>query len=315
MIARGPGNPLDTEARAAAPSTVVREPALPGADLPRLGPIVIGDPRIADPCSLVDTAALANFGDAQIDIAWGPFSTCWVNLPGDLRVELSFFDALNPGDVLSGHLEQLGQVTIARRTQDDTSCSRGLVLTDRSRVWITAEQYRRTSSVDLCAVAESATRAAVHKLATTGIGTRVPIDLTSPLARVDACSLLQPADLAVLPNLDALTPDPDFGGWRCEWGDFRTEGASGVLITYYRRASFSAFDGTPVRVGDRDAYLTMLNGRCVVFIPQRQFSSVTGQLRQETVQLEVGGPLSGLCTHATTLAEAVVPRLPPPSGA
>jgi hypothetical protein len=274
--------------------------------------VVLDDPRTADACSLLAPAALQAFGPPHGDAYRGPFPVCRADVGQNLAVELEFREPAE--EAIGGSPEQLGEVTLFRMPPDAAThtCSRAIELTDRNLVWITATDLARTSPVDLCAVAESAARGAAGVLAGPGIGVREPLDTTKALARIDTCTLLTPTDLDDPPGMD-LAPDTELGGWSCSWHNATNPDAPSVEIAYHHQAPLAfGTDGEPVAVGGRTAFRAEHDDRCVVTIPQRSFLG-DGRPRLETVHLEVADAAGDPCGRATTLAETVVSRLPPPS--
>ncbi|MGH3566813.1 MAG: protein kinase domain-containing protein [Pseudonocardia sp.] len=202
--------PATTASQAAQPTTV---PSL-------TGPIPGVDPRIADPCSLVDPVPLEAFGRSRLIVDFGTFAACRidVNLPGggSVIVSTQFLSRLRPDVALSGTVEIRGSVGIGRKEQSNGSCSRTILLPDRTRIFVSAE-LRSDAVADVCAMAEAATETALAKLATTGIGERAGLDAPGSLALLDACALLDPSPLTAA-GVDRPTAQPGYGNWICEWG-------------------------------------------------------------------------------------------------
>lgn len=73
-----------------------------------------------------------------------------------------FDNRLGPDQPPPGAVEHLGGVTIGRKESGDGNCRQFIVLTGRTQIEIRAsDPQEQPAPVDLCAVAETATRAAV----------------------------------------------------------------------------------------------------------------------------------------------------------
>lgn len=133
----------------------------------------------------------------------------------------------------------------------------------------------------------------------------------SSLAVVDACRLLDPADLAGIAGFDPVpTADPDFGRRGCEWdGDDGTD----VEVAFDRDVPFDAEDG-PIAVAGREAVVTAEDDGCAVEVLHRSFRDGRGDTRTELIVASVQGASDGAvpCQVAIDLAAAAVARLPAP---
>jgi hypothetical protein len=293
-------------------STAAAPPTLPAT----VGSITVADPRTADPCSLIDPEALRQHGEPTIDRDNVVFFGCRADVglsSGDSVssfVEFSTQDDF--GDHSGGTYQQVGQVTIARFPPTGTRCERTVTLSDRNLVYIYAEKYTEVET-DLCAIAETSTVSAVSALSTPGIGTRVPLDVTTPLARVDACDLLGPADLASVRNAATPATIGGFGGWRCRW---KVDGRDRVVLDFYRRNPLTDDDGTPAEVRGRpDARASGAPGQCLAQFHQGFYTGENGSDRVGVVRIFVYGPEpdTELCGYATELLNTAAAKLPPPS--
>lgn len=215
--------------------------AIPGFDALRsggpgvsgsAGTAALGDPRTADPCSLIDTAALARHGTVRVDQADVSFAGCRAEIRqvSGSRPSLFVEFGLPPASTdVEGEPQQIGQVVLHRLRPSTAVCARDLLLPDKIVVSVYAQRLDNGTE-DLCTIADTGATAAAAILNSRGTGVREPLDITSPLAGVDACSLLGAADVAAVPG--TLAPGtPGFGRWSCSWG---TADALSVYINYYR---------------------------------------------------------------------------------
>lgn len=265
----------------------------------------LGDPRTADPCSLIDTAALSRHGTVAVDQANVPFSGCRADVrpPGGdplaLAVEFTLTSASGGHD---GDPEQVGGVTLQRLRPTGTVCARELRLGDGTVVAV----YAQGEGGDRCAVADTGALAAAEILSTRGVGRREPLDVTSPLAGVDACGLLDDADLAAVPG--AGQPGrAGFGHWSCTWGS----PTPAVYVNFDRGAPPDADSPVTGVIAGRDAAIVPGDGRCRVDLVQRRYSGSLGE-RADLVQVTVFGD-GETCRRAAALAGAAAGGLPPPA--
>ena len=232
---------------------------------------------------------------------------------GGVIVTAEFFPVLPPAEGLAGTVEVRGDIAVGRTTGSATYCERTILLADRTQVVVSADG-RDGTTVDLCAIADTATESAVTRVTTTGIGRRSLADVPNSLVRLDACALLDAAALATVPGLGAVPGEPRYGNWACGWG----EESPRVQLFLSRQGALDERDGTPTTIGGREARVLPggyagVSG-CLVQVPGRAFVAGNGQARVEKTQVlyDGTGPNEEQCTVATGLMAAVVPRLPPP---
>ena len=303
------------------PATVTGSPATSSAPAPP--PLTIGDPRTADPCSLADAAVLSPFGEAVIDRENTEFSACRadVTLPSGDGVTVTV-DFLAPAEVSvpdpGAQDEYEGGLRVVRQPADGDRCEHLLLFEDGGIVGITAQLAGPGTAADVCAIADAATTFAVQTIADRGVGTRPPLDATSPLAAVDACTLIAPGDLAVVPLGDSpplgdsALPEPEYGNWGCIWSPVGSDHL--VRIDFYRRYPLDESDGTTTGFGGRPgAYRYEPGQYCLAHVTQREFAGADGSPRADVVRIFVFGPgaEADQCGYATELARAVAANLPP----
>jgi hypothetical protein len=196
--------------------TATGVPALP----PTVGPITLtGDPKAADPCALVNSGSLRQFGHPVLDIGGG-LEGCraLITAPGgDVYLTVAF-DVAKPGwDVdPDGPVQRLGGLSIVREgviPKDQKICRNALVLADLTQINIQSNGDANNS----CAVTGVATAVAVNELARGGIRYRPGRTAGLLIAASDACKVLDDATLNKL-GVDADLRDPGFANWSCAWG-------------------------------------------------------------------------------------------------
>ncbi len=297
----------------------------PPATAPAPPPSPIGDPRTADPCSLLNVDSAQRFGQATMVRDLGYPQECVIDIRtgGEGYVWLwATFEAASD-QVSAGVVERSGELTISREVADAGSCERTVVLGDRSRVLVTAFAYQGTAT-DLCAVADAGTQTAVSALSSGSLPRRGTSDLPNALTGLDTCSLLDQSALGQVPGLDATRRRPGFAGWLCVWG----EGDNPAFFEPWVRVAVERkqpLSGQPVQIGGRSAQVTPggsdnTPGTCVVELVQRSYTEASGDprvnpLRVEVLQFSISlgtqQSTDAACRSATALAEAAAPKLPP----
>jgi hypothetical protein len=275
--------------------------------------ITIDDPQTADPCSLVETAALKDHGLAYIDRNNVRFAGCRFDITRPGRSSMILTAAFrSPAELvlpIGAARESLDGRDVYRPAPTDTSCARRVVLSARNAIDIVVGPDGGGPADDMCEIAESAARATVAALADGVIGTRARVDETTALGGTSACSLLQPADLAIVPGL--RSPIRGFGDWECSWDD-GAPSPTEVILTFYLGYPLDESDGTPTDIAGRPGSVLATEDGCWVQFVQHDY---TEESRIEEVWLMVLEPGRGAdaCGAATALATAAASRLPPPT--
>jgi eukaryotic-like serine/threonine-protein kinase len=279
--------------------------------------LAIGDPQTADPCALLNAEELKRYGLTAIDPDNIRFGACRANVTrldqSEVVVEAFFENQLEASAGAYGTPEQIGPLTVVRYQPVNNVCDRRVMLPDRNAVLIGATGPDPAAApTETCEIADTATRTAVDTLIKKGISRKVPLDATSPLARFDACGLLQQSELAAVPGLSLIRPS--FGGWGCHWRT-NTDPATTLDLFFNRELPLADVDGQPADFAGRTGRLKSEPGRCEAKFAQRQYIGGNGSLRVEVVWLILTGPGSDaeLCQVATTLATAAAAKLPPPT--
>jgi hypothetical protein len=277
--------------------------------------VTIDDPQTADPCSLVDIAALAVHGAAHIDRNNAGFAACRVDIvrPGSrMGLTVAF---RSPAELVSptgAAQETLDGRGVYRPSPTDAHCRRRVVLSPQYAVDIDVVVPDGEPGDDMCAIAETGARAAVAALADGEIGARAPVDRTTALGGTDACSLLQPAELAIFPGL--RDPVPGIGDWTCTWGDGAPTPTEVNLMFFLGNNRFGDSNGTPIDVAGRPGSALATEDGCWLWFPQRNYTEDSTP-HVELVLLRILGPDPGAdpCGTAQALATAAARKLPPPT--
>lgn len=264
---------------------------------------VLGDPHTADPCSLMSTSSLAEFGDATLDPDYGGFNRCDVvidlgdDLAADVRVELRSGDT-QVGEVMRGPVER-----------DDDSCDVTITLADGNMVEVLAKEDDGADA-NLCAMATAAADQAVTVMQGEDEIPRRTAAEPGSLLDVDACMLLTAADLRSLPGFANASPVPGFASWDCRWPNANGTAAARVIFDKGDIGSFT-HDGVHSTVSGRDVYLKeedFGDNTCQADIVNREYGDDLAEVAMVVVEGDPAVP--ELCRMATALAAPVASRLP-----
>jgi hypothetical protein len=273
---------------------------------------VIGDPRTADPCALVDEPALRQHGLTDVEPYAGAMTSCWayvaVRQATEVAVSLELMPAAFMPEQSGGERDERGPLTLVRYAFDGSYCTRRINLPDSNVVHVAADGRSGVDPETICAVADTAADGAVARLLAAGVTARpIRVD-TTVLAGRDACQLLTVGDLRALPGT-APTPVRGLADWSCRWGDWA---GPSVTVTFWRGDDEPGDEETPIDVAGRPStlYRSPDDGGCVVTFPQQRFDG-----HVESVSVYVYDRRAGVdtCGAATAIAGAAAAKLPPPS--
>ncbi|WP_328610344.1 serine/threonine protein kinase [Amycolatopsis sp. NBC_00345] len=288
-------------------------------------PDLVGDPRTADPCSLLTVNSLSPYGKVFLEPNYGTFARCDLNttLPADggtivTSLELAAPEEYPPVPPVPGRLGE-----IQRPNADPGKCRRYFVLPDLKVVSVSSVRADGADAPQLCAMADAVVGDVYARVVRGPIARRLQAFPAASLARIDACTLVDDATLhqAVGPDYPV---DRYFGNWACSWG----HDAESVDLYYDRQWPLATDppDGqTRTTVGGRLAYVDPHESdgadTCGVTVRYRTYTPVvptvegTPGQRDEVVLLEFTddanrGHLDVICAHAEALAGVVATRLP-----
>jgi hypothetical protein len=277
-----------------------------------------GDPRTADPCSLLDPAWLGEFGKVEVDRNFGNFNTCGLMVqqsdnPDDVvnvRVEVRTTDEAPPVPPEPGHLPMP-----ERPRENDGQCNRTISLPDSNETVVTARHLHNWHAL-LCAMADQVTKNMLPILNSGQIPRRTTPFPANSLALVNACDLVHVEDAAQVLGTAKLIPEPAFANWECYLNQELLE----VAVLYAREHwPFGPSEGQLVRAGAHDIYVELGQGgwkdACQAEIVHRHFTGA-GLEWVETVEIYLTrkGTTTpqDLCEPVTRLAQAAAARLPQP---
>ncbi|QKW06336.1 serine/threonine protein kinase [Streptomyces sp. NA04227] len=278
---------------------------------------VFGDHRSADPCALTEPAALAEYGESERDRDYGNFDRCDVLVdtgtgdPVDVEVNLDF----GGHSELAAPARTVGGIGIVTDEPESDECGRTLLPPDKDvTVVVRAKQDDAGDGggASLCTIADTAADSAAEVLDRGPLPRRSPPLTAASLAQRDACTLLTAQALEIVPGIDARDPDIGYGNWDCEWAS--TTNGLWIELRFDRGPAPSAEDGTPTRIGGRDAVVEPEGEgeeTCRVRVVHRSYRDDHGESAVETVNLTVGGEddPARLRQLATELAHSAVGEL------
>ncbi|TNM28740.1 serine/threonine-protein kinase [Streptomyces sedi] len=285
---------------------------------------VVGDPRTADLCALLDVRELSQFGDTRVDTDFGNFDQCEVILNGEgegrSRVDVSL--QVRPGapPETSGTTRTIGELAVVPGEPAADECRMTLVppgAETEQRVLL----LRATEEGDpvagggtaLCNVAEAAARGVAAVLAE-GAVPRLPAERAEEsLVWESACGLVEREALATVPELVGDEPEVGLMEWSCEWAD--DDSGMEAKVSFHRDQPDSLPDG---EWGPLNGYETLIAPEndpetCTAFVAYREYGGRDADTYAEMVRLYVKGPraMDELCDGVTELATRVSGRLPP----
>ncbi|WP_168211545.1 serine/threonine-protein kinase [Actinosynnema sp. ALI-1.44] len=281
----------------------------------------IGEPRTADPCSLLDPAKLDKFGNTELDPDYGNFNRCDVLIrppqgPGEVDVRLEF-TALSGIDERVGWVDHAGPIQVVRYPSYNSQCERRLMLPDKRHAIPVITKYTKGRfPVDLCAVADTAVTAAVDRLLKYGTVPRRPLPpAPESLMNLNACALPDSDILAMFPGVDATRPEHQFGGWECRWHS-TTSRNSTLTIRFDQHKPLTAAEGAlrPF-AGHPGAVRENATGpnTCMANVQYREYTDNNDQTATEALHVIVGSdqfPNTRMCQLASAIAEPLAAKLP-----
>ncbi|MFE6285667.1 caspase domain-containing protein [Streptomyces sp. NPDC057877] len=284
---------------------------------PGARPPAIGDGRSADPCALTSAAALGRFGETTLDAVYGGFDRCDVLVErpdGDeVDVVVEFDGGQDPPGAAT---RTTGRVTVVELPEESDECTRELLPEgDDATVKVVAKTYD-DGAHPLCDMADAAVRHAADVLNEGKVPRRTYAFPDDSLFESNACDVLDPTALEIVPGIDADEPDPGFSNWVCKY--WSTTSHLQVDVRFDRGLPPTSEDGTPTRIRGRRAFVRPeADGEdtCRVRVVQRTFSDSAHPSLAETLDITLRGdedhPSDGLCRMGTRLADAAAVNLPP----
>lgn len=281
--------------------------------------VSLGDVRTADPCPMLDDAALQRFGTVTRFTEGTSPSGCavWVQ-PGAGDGSWVYLWLSNPtlsdADLKDVPFQRFGGMTLY---QSKNSCQRTVLLPDRSRAVLFVTKFHN-STLDPCALADAAVPGAVGGLSTPNLPRRKLSGPPNSIVGATACALGDDAALRAVPGLDLTRREPRYGDWECQWGDPVTNDASTVQIMLTRIVAqtppTTTLAGRPSSTFPSDPGESPSS--CSVDLTQRTFPGPNSRTLTEILEVKVhitkAPSPQAQCAAATAIAAAAAAKLPPP---
>ncbi|HZE39144.1 MAG TPA: hypothetical protein VE172_10075, partial [Stackebrandtia sp.] len=282
-------------------------------DSPHGPSTVLGDPRTADPCALLDPSTLTKYGETSLDTDYGNFNRCDVLVSGDedgeVRVSAEFQRLDEPP---SGPSKRLAGFDVVKLGQDSDGCERKLRLYDDYYLALSAERFV-DRKYDLCGMADVATEHALKVLGKGTIPRRDPPPADASLIRLKACGLFAAKAQSRFPGVDADHREVGFADWECQWHS--TSSGDTLSVSFDRDDPKNVHDGDTTTLS---GHLTFVvpdgygDDTCLVRIIHRHYTNGQAFPTVEIVKLVLRGAASPkhLCTLAAKVAAPVAAALP-----
>ncbi|MCX2732312.1 hypothetical protein OOZ19_18900 [Saccharopolyspora sp. NFXS83] len=177
----------------------------------------LGDPRTVDPCSLIDPASLAKFGEAR-DAGTVSLDYCLFRV----RLAEGALAQLKVGELAREALEQAdpvvgaGAFRIAREAPLPGHCTRRVLFGDGTSLLVSADQLDGGTGAALCGLAEAGAGDVVAAIGRHQVRHR-PYPPNS-LALSDPCRALGTEVVREVPGLEEAEPVASPAGHQCQWG-------------------------------------------------------------------------------------------------
>ncbi|WP_433017638.1 serine/threonine-protein kinase [Kribbella sp. CA-294648] len=287
-------------------------------------PIGLGsDPTAADPCAVIPTDALREFGEAFVDPEVRNFASCVISSTlkdGSGQVQ-SAVEFTGPEEYPSRPVAPGTMGEIERPDEKEARCDRAVTLPDTNRLTITTFRIKNAQQARLCPFAESLMQDALAVLSKGPPARRAELPANS-LDKVDACTLVDATEAGQALGKPSDPPAPDFGHWGCTWD----AGASELSAKFTREWPIEGdpeWGGKVIKVGNRNARLipdSDNDASCTAMVVHRLYTprlpvlDGTEETREEVVSVEVVDTTAPdpatVCARTRAAAEAVVRRLP-----
>ncbi|MBB5159005.1 protein kinase domain-containing protein [Saccharopolyspora phatthalungensis] len=277
-------------------------------DTPTVLPAV-GDPRTVDPCKLTDPHPLKRFGPTRRDVDYGNFNRCdvLVDMGAEPTVDVQVQFEISDG---TGQ-PPAGPLSIELLPRSNDSCLRRIRLAPPVMVSVRAK-VKGSSTADLCAIADVATKTAADVLRSGEIPRDSTRIRTNSIANADACRLPDGNVVSRIPDVDPANTDPGFGNWECYWE--YGSGGKALFIRFSQGEPGNSTSSIPVQLGSYSATVTPKNdGSCEVNALYREYYDVDQKPKWEQLVVTVWAaqPLDQVCGMARDVAASAAEHLPP----
>lgn len=313
----GQSRPIGGPSAAPPPS----RPSVSSSQAPPSGSsAALGDLASLDPCSLIAPDAVYRFGAAaQGRPVSLDYCVTTIETPSGAHLEIATGELrkVDPANDLAGRaIVPVGPWQLVQNPLQQGECTRDLVFTDGIAMNVRVDLFAGDTTLDLCAIAETAVRAAASTILHGAVRHRD--DPPASLGRLDPCQQLPVAVLQQLPDLAGHSPVGAPGKHQCSWG---SEDPSQARV----RLLYGA--GDPPAVHDNTADLETIVGRktvltrigggggpalCTVETSQLPYGPAAANAVEVATVVVVlpSGDMNQSCADGRAVATAVWPALP-----
>ncbi|MGH3765966.1 MAG: serine/threonine-protein kinase [Pseudonocardiaceae bacterium] len=283
--------------------------------------VVLGDPRTADPCALMDPGTFTPFSNGTMsrETAYGNFNRCDYVVTGDGGTRTQVKVEFEKPAPLNGPMEKIGAFRVVKQPEKSGSCGWAVPLADQNLVLITTKQLPNHGPVanhpppDLCPMAKAATDHVVDELGKGAIPRRIAPPDPKSLASMHACALLDSSTITRVLGPDASGPEAGIADWKCRWTS-RNSGLT-VRLAFDRNGPLTADDGRQDTFSGHDGRIGPEAGEnnCRARVVYRSVHDGNEDPALELLKILVEGSQSPdqMCGPAEELAAAAAATLPP----
>jgi hypothetical protein len=297
---------------AVACSSPVEGSALPDPHVATPKPVgsavdLLGDPNTVDACSLMDPAALSQFGTAQHPDQES-YDYCWLQLPmAGASVAVRFGLMEKPGsldDLSTKEVEPVGLLRVVEETPVPERCARYVLFGDNMTLAVSADTIDSPNAKvsELCSVAEKAASVIAENVNAKKVAHRKYE--ASSLGPLDACKAAV-TSLAQVPGLAAAEVNSYPAHHRCRWGNTPVPS---LMVRYVLDEPSTAPEVKHETIAGKPSgvYTVDVGGRslCVV-----ELKGIGRELAQVVVRLAPNN-VDAACAAARVVASEVWSKLP-----
>jgi hypothetical protein len=232
---------------------------------PAAGSDLVGEERMADPCSFLVQSEFRGFGPTELRTDYGNFNRC--DLLIDVRreekidVEIQLVTRASQQINESWKLVPDKPFSVYEMPWDDAECNRMVNVDDKYGVRISAKMPNSPS--DLCVIADTAVETVKDVLRRGQIPRRARKFPEGSAAWINTCGLL-PAE--TVPGFNS--PVDVFAGWSCKW--FSPRERREIWVRYDQHTLTDSIKGRFTKLAGHDAYVQSESGTkraCTVQVP------------------------------------------------
>jgi hypothetical protein len=256
------------------------------------GPVLAGDPRTADPCSLISDAAWGSFGKPHLVPDESGFDQCnFIVKKGRLEANVRASIDKTPGELSPVQAQDKGRYRLVIEPAGEGSCGRRLLLPDGYEIQIKVIMAN-TIGADACDMADAAVRSADAVITKGSIPARQPGNpalLANSFFEADACEAKESHLFPEWPGIDRTNPEVGFGSWTCTWTS--TTDGTVYKLRFTRGEPLNETGAMDSNVGGRFAVVEDVPDKdmCEVSVHNLTYHDAYGDDKNEALEATVKG--------------------------